>query len=123
MVKDPRKTVWLRMFAVVLIFFVLNVTLASQPIRSQTVDLEKVLIRSAGMVFLGPALPIFNITQVLGFLAAVGFWCALIGTAWGSKDRRLRWWSYGLLAVYIVMASLGILVSFAALLISMAHAI
>ena len=105
-----------------LIFFILSVALGSQPIRSQTVNTGRVLKQSAQFVFIGHALPLFTHNNTIGILGAIGFWCALLVTAWRSRQRRIRRWFYVLFTVYIVMTSIGMLGEIAMGLISMAHA-
>lgn len=115
-------TVWLRLFCVLLIFFILSVTMGSRPIRSKTVNTGRVLKQSARFVLIGPALPLFTYNKTSGILGAIGFWCVLLGTACKSRQRRIRRWFYVLFAVYIVMTSIGMLGEIAMGLISMAHA-
>jgi ribose/xylose/arabinose/galactoside ABC-type transport system permease subunit len=88
MIKDPRLTVWLRLACVLFVFFVLNVALASQPIRSQTINIGNVLIQSSEMVLLGPALPVFMFTQSFGIL--IGFGMDLIAMAMQDNERTNR---------------------------------
>ena len=121
MIKDPILTAWLRLICVLLVFFILNVAMLSEPIRSKTVNIERVLNQSAKLVLLGPALP-FMRNKFFGILGAIGFWCALLGTGCKSRQRRIRRWFYVLFAVYIVMTSIGMLGEIAMGLISMAHA-
>ena len=52
MIKNPVATAWLRLGYVLIIFFLLNAAMGSQPIRSRTVEVGQVLIQSAEMAFL-----------------------------------------------------------------------
>lgn len=122
MIKDPILTVWLRPICVLLVFFILSVAMGSQPIRSKTVNTGRVLNQSAKFVLLGPALPLFMYNKFFGILGAIGFWCALLGTACWSRQGRIRRWFYVLFGVYIVMTLIGMLGEIAMGLISMAHA-
>ena len=122
MIKDPILTVWLRLICVLLVFFILNVTMWSQPIRSKTINTGRVLKQSAELVFLGPALPLIMFNESFSILSAIGFWGALFGTACWSGQRRIRRWFYVLLGLYIVMTSIEMLRRIAMGLIAMAHA-
>ena len=121
-IKNPLLTVWLRLLCVLLVFFLLGMTMGSQPIRSQAINTGRVLKQSAGFVFIGPCLPLYTFNKTIGILGAIGFWCALLVTACRSRERRIRRWFYVLFTVYIVMTSIGILGEIAMGLISMAHA-
>ena len=105
-----------------LVFFILGVTMGSQPIRSQTVNTGLVLNQSIRFVFIGPALPLYTFNKAVGISGAVVFWCALLGTAFMSKERRIRRWFYMLFGIYIAMTFIGMFGELAMGLISMAHA-
>lgn len=122
MIKNPVLTVWLRLICVLLVFFVLSVVIGSQPIRSKTINTERVLHQSAKFVLLGPALPLFIYNKFFSILGAIGFWCALLGTACLSRQGHIRRWFYVLLGVYVVMTFIGIFREIVMGLISMAHA-
>ena len=123
MIKDPVLTVWLRLLCVLLIFFMVLVAMGSTPIRSRTITIGGVLKCSAVAVVTGPALPLFWHGKALGALGTILFWCALLGTAFRSRQRLGRRVFYVLLGVYIVMTSIGILGEVAMGLIAMAHAV
>ena len=108
MVKDPKLTVWLRLFFVLLVFFVLSVVLVTQTIRGNAIYIEKILYLSAKLIFLGPALVLFRHNELLATLGVIGFWGALVGTACLSRKGHIRRWFYVLLGVYAVMTSIGI---------------
>ena len=123
MTKNPVVTVWLRLLCVLLVFFMFWVTMGSQPIRSRTVDIGQVLIHSVLAVIAGPVLPLFWGGSFLGVPIVLFFWCALLITAFGSKDARTRRWFYVLFGVYIVLTSIGIIGTIGMGLIAMSHAI
>lgn len=123
MIKSPVLTVWLRLICASLIFFMLWVAMGSQPIRSPTVDIGRVLERSVVLVVKGPVLPLFWRGESLGTLGAIFFWCVLLGTAFWSRHRRTRRWFYVLFGVYIVMSFIGMIGEVAMGLIAMAHAL
>jgi hypothetical protein len=122
MIKDPVLTVWLRLLCVLLIFFMVLVAMGSVPIRSRSVDIRRVLERSAVAVVTGPALPLFWYGKAVGALGTILYWCVLLATAFQSRQRSARRVFYVLLGVYIVMTSIGILGEIAMGLIAMAHA-
>jgi D-alanyl-lipoteichoic acid acyltransferase DltB (MBOAT superfamily) len=123
MIKNPVLTVWLRLICALLVFFMFWVTMGSVPGRSRTVDIGRVLEHSVVLVLKGPVFPLFLRGNSLGIPAALLFWCALLGTACGSRKDRTRRWFYALFGVYVVMTSLGILGAIARGLMAMAHAI
>jgi hypothetical protein len=123
MVKDPALTVWLRLISALLVFFMLWVAMGSRPIRSPEVDIGWVLERSAVLVVQGPSLPLFWRGKALGVIATIGFWCALLGTACGSRRNRTRRLFYVLYGVFIVMTVIGMVGELARGLIAMAHAV
>ena len=122
MIKNPVLTVWLRLICVLLVFFVLSVAIVSQPIRSKIINTERVLYQSAKFVLLGPALPLYKYTKFFSILGAIGFWCALLGTACLSRQGHIRRCFYVLFGVYVVMLLIGIFGEIVMELISMAHA-
>ena len=122
MIKNPILTVWLRLICVLIVFFILSVAMGSQPIRSKRINTERVLYQSAKFVLLGPALPLYKHTKFFSILGAIGFWCALLGTACLSRQGHIRRWFYVLFGVYVVMLLIGIFGEIVMGLISMAHA-
>ena len=122
MIKNPVWTAWSRLLATALILFMLGVAFGSQPIRSQTVDVEQVFTQSALLVFQCPALPLFWFGEALATVVAVGFWCALSGTAAGSGEMGTRRWFYVLFGIFVFMAAIGMLGNYAMGMIAMARA-
>jgi len=122
MINDPMLTVWLRLICVLLVFFVLSVAIVSQPMRSKRINTDRVLYQSAKFVFLGAALPLYMYTKFFSILGAIGFWCALLGTACLSRQGHIRRCFYVLFGVYVVMLLIGIFGEIVMGLISMAHA-
>ena len=123
MIKNPVLTVWLRLICALLVFFMFWVTMGSVPGRSRTVDIGRVLEHSVVLVLKGPVLPLFWFSNFLGIPPALLFWCALLGTACGSRKDRTRRWFYALFGVYIAIMSLVMLVAIAMGLMAMSHAI
>ena len=97
--------------------------MGSQPIRSRKVDIGKVLERSLVCVARGPASPFYLGGNVIGVPATVLFWIALMGTASGSRDKKIRRVFYVLLGMMIVMTLFGMLKEIAMGLIAMSHAL
>ena len=122
-VKNPVKSVWLRLTAVLLVFFTLVMTLGIQPIRGNTVDGGELLLRSIEFVIKGPAIPVYWQCEPLGILVTIGFWTGLLSTATGSSRVRKRRWFYVLLSLYIVMTSIGLFGEIVMGMIAMSHAL
>jgi hypothetical protein len=122
-IKNPVKAVWLRLTAVLLVFFSLSMTLGSQPIRGNTVDGGELLLRSIEFVIKGPAILVYWQWEPLGILVTIGFWAALLATATRSSRVRKRRWFYVLLILYIVMTSIGLFGEIVMGIIAMSHAL
>ena len=96
----------------------------SRPIRSPSVNIGSVLEHSLVSVVIGPVLLLYSwFGKSVGILVTIVFWCALLGTAVGSRQQRTRRWFYVLYGVFIVMSFLGLVGSIAMGLIAMAHAV
>jgi len=85
--------------------------------------MNMVLVRSLEFVVIGPFLPLFWHAKYLSILLSIGFWCALLGTACGSRRDRVRRWFYVLFGVYIVLTFFGMVGEIAMGIIAMAHAL
>ena len=123
MIKNPVLTAWLRLICTVMIFFMFWVAMGSQPIRSRTVDVGRVIERSLVRVIKGPASPFYLGGNVTGVPATILFWIALMVTASGSRDKNIRRVFYVLLVIMIVMTLFGTLTAIAMGLIAMSHAL
>jgi hypothetical protein len=61
------------------------VTMGSQPMRSRTVDVGRVLERSLVAVVKGPASPFYIGGNVIGVPATILFWIALMDSAFDKQ--------------------------------------
>ena len=120
--KGAVSTDWFRLISTLSIFFMLSVTMGSQPIRSKTVDIGDVLLRSVEFILIGPGLVFYIVSEEFAVIISIVFWLLIIKTALLSSDVHQRRWFYGLLGIYIVSTILGLLVSIGMGLVAMAHA-
>lgn len=103
-------TALFRLFSTLSIFFMMSVVMGSQPIRSRTLDVGKVLAQSLELVIIGPGLLFYLVSEAIGVFISIAYWLLLI-ISLGGSNVGIRRGFYWLLGVYVVMTLLGLFAS------------
>ncbi len=114
-------TALFRLFSTLSIFFMMSVVMGSQPIRSRTLDVGKVLAQSLELVIIGPGLLFYLVFEPVGVFISIVFWLLII-ISLGGSNVGIRRGFYWLLGVYVVMTLLGLFASIGMGLVAMAGA-
>jgi hypothetical protein len=119
--KGSVSTALFRLLSTLSIFFMVSVVMGSQPIRSRTLDVGKVIAQSLELVIIGPGLLFYLVFEPVGVFISIAFWLLVIISLAGS-NAGVRRGFYWLLGVYVVMTLLGLFASIGMGLVAMAGA-